>query len=66
MAEFPDYCVVFRPINDEWWNDETYWYYTKEEALAHLEQFRYDNSGLYKYIRVEHYETGEVLSEIRF
>ena len=32
--------------------DEDYWYHTKQEAMAHMELFNEDDSGLYEKIVV--------------
>lgn len=43
---------ITRFIRKDGKKNEDYWYHTKEEAIAHLELFRDDDSGLYERIVV--------------
>ncbi len=54
---------IIRFIRRDGKKNEDYWYHTLEEALAHLELFRDDDSGLYKKIVVID-EEGKVYREI--
>ena len=53
---------ITRFIRKDGRKNEDYWYHTLEEALAHLELFRDDDSGLYKKILVIDEENREYAS----
>ena len=54
-----------RFIHKDGQKDEEYWYHTEEEAIAHMELFRNDDSNLYKKIVVVD-ESEEIRNFISF
>lgn len=65
--EFPNYCVTFYCRNG-WWENEKYFYHTKDEAIDHMNLFVNDKvaEDLYEKITVTNDETEEVIAELEF
>ena len=68
--EFPNYCVRFHSKNG-WWDNETYYYYTEEEAIDHMKLFEDDYNRaiakeLYEKITVKNDSTEKLIAELKF
>lgn len=55
----PDFVITFIRFDGQ--PNEEYWYSSVDEAKAHWDLFRGDDSGLYRRIEVTQYSTGETL-----
>lgn len=60
----PDFITRFVHCDEQ--PVEEYFYHTAEDAKAHMNLFRDDDSGLYSRIEVVQYSTGKVIDSIAF